>query len=199
MARPIPRPEPVIRATRSRSSIEKTRIAGKEASQAAGNSLGVGALLAGQQLAFGSGVIPAVRVYYGLTVFSWAAFYVFAKLVKRTLASRSLLNPAAEFEIEDCAHAANPILIFSHNHSHCVFVRGVWRLLQRWSRKWERAGCCLCHYATCESNCNRRPDRHLQRCRHGHSSAHLPMAKERCRYYRRDSGELYDAGHHYCR
>src|SRR6266436_7932071 len=116
MARPIPRPEPVIRATRSRSSIEKTRIAGKEASQAAGNSLGVGALLAGQQLAFGSGVIPAVRVYYGFTVFSWAAFYVFAKLVKPALASRSLLNPIAEFDIEDCAHATNLILVFSHNH-----------------------------------------------------------------------------------
>src|SRR5229473_6990992 len=59
MARPMPRPEPVIRATRYRSSIEETRIEGsRKGGKPGGAKLDVwSALLAGQQLYLRSGVI----------------------------------------------------------------------------------------------------------------------------------------------
>src|SRR6266404_4485524 len=104
--------------------------------------------------------------------FLWAAFYVFAKLVKPTAWSRFLFSPAAEFTIEDCAHAANAILMLDRSCSACIVLRGVWRLFrQRYSKRW-RARRPLHQHAAGESNCDRRANRDVQCCGRGRSEEH---------------------------
>src|SRR2546430_3201163 len=104
MARPIPRPEPVISATRSLSTIRPTRIEGRRVRVQAGVHCGLAcSRLAGQQLYLGSGANPWLRTYYGRAVFTWArfqgiflwaTFYVFARLIAFIPASNSILGPA---------------------------------------------------------------------------------------------------------
>src|SRR6266403_570308 len=78
MARPIPRPEPVISATRSLSTIRTTRIEGRKPLEQAGARCCPRMLRhAGRELYFGSDANPQLRIYYGLTVFTWARFQAF--------------------------------------------------------------------------------------------------------------------------
>ena len=128
--------------------------------------------------------------------FSYPAFYVFAKLVKPTPASPSLLSPAAEFNVEGNAHAADPIPMVNHRHAGGVLFRRMWRLLRHRYCKWERARGPLHYDTACQPNRDRWANRHLQRGRYGNPAPHLSVAEKRRGHHWRYVIKLLNSRHH---